>query len=189
MQLFGTATSPFVRHCKIALAQTQQDYEFISVDYATTASDSPMKKMPYLIDKSLVLTDSTAIIMHVRQKASTAAGGSAFLQDVIDLELYTMASTLLDTAVNLFLMEKDGITPDNSSYLQRQYDRLASGFKALDKIVQPEQALATDGHIRSAVLIDWIYFRKRYDLNGFDQLNALLKIAANNSIFKQSTPV
>ena len=47
MKLFGSYTSPFVRHCRIVLAQHQQSYEFIPTDYAQSAQQTPTKRVPY----------------------------------------------------------------------------------------------------------------------------------------------
>ena len=33
MKLFGSYTSPYVRHCRIVLAQNGQDCEFVETDY------------------------------------------------------------------------------------------------------------------------------------------------------------
>lgn len=47
MELYGSYTSPFVRHCRIALLQTQQDCQFIETDAQQSATLSPTKKVPY----------------------------------------------------------------------------------------------------------------------------------------------
>ena len=37
MKLYGNYTSPFVRHCRVALLQQKLDCDFVEIDYAMTA--------------------------------------------------------------------------------------------------------------------------------------------------------
>ena len=41
MKLYGSYTSPFVRHVRIALLETQQAFEFIETDQAGSSAQSP----------------------------------------------------------------------------------------------------------------------------------------------------
>lgn len=183
MELFGSTTSPFVRHCRIALEQAQIPYELKLIDYDTSAKESPLQKMPYLKDGKVFLTDSSSILMHIRKKQ-----GQAFPASVEDFELYTMVNTLADTAVNLFLMEKDGITPEKSDYLTRQQARLKTGFETLNSMIKTTEVLSSDGIIRAACLLDWILFRNRYDLSSYGQLISLVSHAAGNELFIKTDP-
>jgi glutathione S-transferase len=183
IELFGSTTSPFVRHCRIAFKQTEQAFNLQLVDYATSGKNSPMKKVPYLKDDALTLTDSSSIIMHIRQKS-----GAVFPCSVEDFELYTMANTVADTAINLFLLEKDGVTRKQSAYMARQHDRLASGFQALNDAADTNNPLDTDGQIRVACLVDWILFRERYDLSPYHKLTAMLAKASKDPIFMATDP-
>ena len=69
MQLFGSYTSPYVRHCRIALAETGLRGEFIESDTRTSAERSPSQKLPFLQDGELLLTDSSSILRYLREKA------------------------------------------------------------------------------------------------------------------------
>ena len=48
MELFGSYTSPFVRHCRIALLETKTKFSFTETDFETSAKLSPAKKVPFL---------------------------------------------------------------------------------------------------------------------------------------------
>ena len=183
MELFGSTTSPFVRHCRIALEQTKQQYTLSIIDYATSAKESPAQKMPYLKDGQLLLTDSASIVMHTRSQT-----GSQFPTSVDDYEIFTLASTIADTAVNLFLLEKDGITAQQSAYLTRQSERMSTALTALNVLIEPEKGLTTDGHIRAACLVDWILFRKRADLTPYTKLLQLVAQASEDPLFEESNP-
>ena len=76
MKLYGSVTSPYVRHVRVALAQSGFDYTFVEADYAMSAERSPTAKVPFFEDGDLTLTDSTSILKHVREKS-----GMEFLED------------------------------------------------------------------------------------------------------------
>ena len=106
MKLYGSYTSPFVRHCRIALLETGLACEFIETDQAGSAAKSPTKRVPFLEDGDVFLTDSSSILKHIREKA-----GTAFLSSASELDLFAMVNTALDATVNLFFLERDHLPP------------------------------------------------------------------------------
>lgn len=50
MRLFGSYTSPFVRHIRTALADTGMEYEFVETDCSNSAALSPAQRVPFLHD-------------------------------------------------------------------------------------------------------------------------------------------
>ena len=115
-QLFGSYTSPYVRHCRIAFLQEEIPFEFVETSFQESADNSPTKRVPYLRDGNRFLTDSTAILCHIRN-----TGGKALFRDADEANRYFTADTALDTGINIFLLEKDGLT--ESSYITRQKQR------------------------------------------------------------------
>ena len=184
MELFGSTTSPFVRHCRIALEQEQIEYTFTQADYKRSATESPMQKVPYLKDGELYLTDSSSILKYIREKS----GDKHFCADIKEFEHFTMVNTLLDTAINIFLLERSGITADNVNYLQRQKQRLDTGLTALSQWVIPAQVIESDAHIRCACFIDWAIFRERLMFDDHPVLLALLEKAQAEALFQKTNP-
>ena len=182
-KLYGSLLSPFVRHCRIAFAQEQLEYEFIEVDNDTSAKNSPTKKVPYLINEDLLLSDSSSIVKYVREKS-----GKTFLADIHDFELFTMTNTLVDSALNLFLLEKSNVTPDSVGYLARQQSRLNDGLAELNSRFDPAKGLDTDSAIRCVCFIDWALFRERIHIDGLDNLIALREAAAKIDAFASTAP-
>lgn len=184
MELYGSYTSPFVRHCRIALLQTQLKCKFIETDATQSATLSPTKKVPLLIDSDLTLTDSTSILTHLYELV-----GEYFLTDVEDLELYHMSNTVLDACINLFMLAKfDGITPEKSIYLTRQQQRVESGLAAInDKSFSPALPL-TDGEIRLVCFLDWAKLRSVFAVEKYPHLQALLTLANTDANFTKTAP-
>lgn len=182
MKLFGSLASPFVRHCRIALNTAGLDHVF--VETAALASPSPTKRVPFLHDGDLELTDSSSILKHIRNK-----GGQPFLEDIKSFDLYCMANTLADACISLFLSGKlDEASPTDSKYLQRQVARIESGLKELDAQFPSPKLPLDDAQIRLACTIDWGLFRGILDLQDHPNLSALLDVANSWAPFAETSP-
>ncbi len=186
IQLYGTYTSPYVRHCRIALAETGQDYELIETDYAQSARLAPAKRVPFLKAGDRTLNDSLSILKFVRESA-----GQAFLPDVDDSDLFALSNTALDTAINLFLLEKDSLTPDHSGYLARQAARVDEVLDALEKrttALTEKTRDFSDGELRLACFLDWGLFRERISLADYPGLKSFLERLRRYPQFSRTAP-
>lgn len=185
-QLYGTYTSPYVRHCRIALAETGRDYALIETDYSQSARLAPAKRVPFLKAGNLVLNDSLSILKFIRESA-----GRAFLPSLEDCDLFALTNTALDTAINLFLLEKDGLTADDSDYLRRQGQRVADILDTLDRRAATLPASGSDfseGELRLGCFLDWALFRERISLADHIELAAFLKRINEYPAFANSCP-
>lgn len=190
MELYGSYTSPYVRHCRIVIGRTGQDCRFIVTDYAASAAGSPAMRVPYLRDGALQLTDSTSILRYLRERA-----GQPFLANVTELDFFLLVNTALDSCVNLFLLERDGITPAQSPYLARQQQRVSrclQHLEALLDLAQPDSAagFAEDGDalLRLGCFLSWALFRERIDLQPHRRLSAFRERFDANPEFAASHP-
>ncbi len=183
MILYGSYTSPFVRHCRVALAQSGFDFEFVEADYAMSAEKSPTAKVPFFSDGMTDLTDSSSILKFVREKA-----GQQYLKDIEDFELFTMTNTVLDSSINLFLLENEGFGPGQIDYLSRQHNRVESGLNELNRRFSADSDLSLDSSLRCACFLDWALFRDRITLDGLDNLRGLLDSANQIESFTSTSP-
>src|SRR3982751_3928505 len=99
MKLYGSYTSPFVRHCRIAILEGDLICEFVETDQAGSATLSPTKRVPFLEDGEVFLTDSTSILKHLREKS-----GENYLSSTRELNEFCMINTALDATVNIFFL-------------------------------------------------------------------------------------
>ncbi len=183
MKLYGSYTSPFVRHCRVALAQEGFDFEFVEADSALSAERSPTSKVPFFSEGAVQLTDSSSILKYLREKA-----GRVFLADIDDYENFTMVNTTLDSAINLFLLENEGFGAEQINYLARQKARITSGLKALNERLTPDHSMEQDGALRCACFLDWGLFRQRIRLDGLRNLDGLLANAKQVDAFAATAP-
>jgi glutathione S-transferase len=192
MKLYGSYTSPFVRHCRIALLEGQAkgslECEFIETDIVSSGKLSPTKKVPFLNDskngEEIELTDSASILMYLREQS-----GQTFFKSANDFNLFCNVNTVLDASVNLFFLElKDNILPAEGSYLERHRERVLSSLKFFNEQPYSTKAPFTDGELRLACFLDWGLYRKRINIEGLDNLQALLKAARSYGVFSQTAP-
>ena len=166
MELFGSYTSPYVRHIRIALTQTGLEHRFIETDYEQSAEQSPACRVPFMRDGDLMLTDSLSILRHLRDQA-----GHLFFPDLVEFDRFLLVNTAMDSTINLFLLERSGIDPEQVPYLQRQQRRIRQCLQALDEVVNtnsPESG--GDFAIRLGCYLSWALFRQRIELDDYAAL-------------------
>jgi len=187
LTLYGSFTSPYVRHCRIALLETGLECQFSEADTNISARLSPMQKVPFLSYKNnnsdFVISDSAAIIKLIREQK-----GNSFMSSVEEFNLFCAANTLLDTALNLFFLEKDGIISKESSYIQRQESRIQSALLEFEKLNLPRSYPFNDFHLRLACALDWSLYRKRFSLEKFPNLYFFLESIRDYSVFFDTQP-
>ena len=183
MDLFGSYTSPYVRHCRIVLLQLGQPFRFVEANNDMSAKGSPTKRVPYLHDGDRFLTDSSSILQYARQKA-----GQAFLADIDDAERFYLANTGLEATVNVFQLEKDNIAPAQSPYLLRQLARAKSVLETLDAHKLEITDATSDSVLRVACFLGWALFRKRIDLGPHPNLLSFFERAQRIPHFRETSP-
>ena len=195
MKLYGVRTSPYVRHARVALAESGLWWQFEQVT-PDTINLSPTLRVPFLIDNDLTLTDSAVIVRYAREQS-----GQAFLPSVGDHELFALATSVLDTAVNLYLLNigdsaalaevAAGISAIGFSprtYYERQQERIVAGVQGLNQSELEASSPYTDGQIRLACLLDWASYRETIDLSGLNNLSDFLTRMREWPAFAETAP-
>ena len=186
ISLFGSYTSPFVRHCRIALDQAQLDWQFVETDYARSGKESPTKRVPYLQDGDVQLTDSMSILQHIAQQSS-----EPLYQNVNELEQLALINTALDASINIFLLERDKITPENSPYMARQAARVDTIMTLLNSnsglLTVCGESLSLS-QTRLACFLDWAQYRQRIDIAKYPNLAAFLGTSNSFDWFRKTAP-
>lgn len=183
MKLYGSYTSPFVRHCRIVLLETNCACEFIETDQASSAIKSPTKRVPFLEDGELFLTDSIAIVKHLREKA-----GQPFVASTHELNQFCTVNTALDTTANLFFLERDGVDLQGYEYTRRQAARIDSSLAELNNLTLPKNAPYNDVHLRLACYLFWGLFRQRINIDAQQNLQAFLAGIQDYKPFADTAP-
>jgi glutathione S-transferase len=188
MKLFGSYTSPFVRHCRLVLLETHLTCEFIETDTSASAAQSPTQRVPFLQDKNaqgdtIFLTDSLSIVKYLREKA-----GQVFCRDARELDKFCLVSTLMDATVNLFFIKRDGVDINAIPYLQRQAARIDTTLAELNQLPLPSCAPYNDAELRLACFIGWAKLRAQVDFSRFNKLETFYTNCLNYPAFAQTKP-
>ncbi|MCC5856172.1 MAG: glutathione S-transferase family protein [Idiomarina sp.] len=183
MKLYGSFTSPYVRHCRIALEDSGEQYEFVEADYTRSGQESTAQRVPYMQIGTMRLNDSATILKFVREHS-----GGEFFPDLLDFDLFCLVNAALDTCVNLFLLEREGLPADANPYMQRQHGRILSILEHLNARTWPTELPWTDGTIRLMCFLDWAQFRNRVDLTPYPVLLGLLEQARQRNAFIATAP-
>jgi len=183
MKLYGSFTSPFVRHCRIVLLETNQAFEFIETDQAASAVKSPTKRVPFLEDGNLFLTDSSAIIKHLREK-----NGASFCSTTEELNKLCLVNTLLDTVINLFFIKRDGVDISGIPYLQRQIARVQSTLEELHSTTFSLQAPYDDADLRLGCFMGWAKLRNQVDFSVYPALEKFYEGILGYDAFEKTKP-
>ncbi len=183
MKLYGSYTSPFVRHVRMVLIETGLACEFIETDQAASATQSPTKRVPFLEDGDIFLTDSSSILKYLREKA-----GQSFCKTAQELDAFCLVNTALDSTVNLFFIKRDGVDIQAIPYLQRQAARIESTVAELNQFLLPTAAPYNDVHLRLACYMGWSKLRKQVDFSSYANLENFYNGIQDYSPFHATLP-
>ena len=183
MKLYGSYTSPFVRHVRIVLLETDQPFEFIETDQAGSSAKSPTQRVPFLEDGNLFLSDSLSIAKYLREKA-----GQDYCRSPQELDDICLVNTVMDAAVNLFFLKRDGVDISAIPYLQRQAARVQSTLAELNKFTPPLAAPYNDAQLRLACFIGWAKLRNQVDFSAYPNLEKFYAGALNYPPFIATQP-
>lgn len=184
MKLYGSLTSPYARHCRIALIESGLDCELILKAPAEMRGVSPTARIPYLDVGDFQLSDSTSILKYLREKS-----GAQFIPSARELDLFCLSNTVLDSAISILMSKRlDGLEPVQSQYLTRQAARVESCLDDMERRELSTHLPLGDAEIRLACLLDWGLFRQLINLDERPRLQSFLEMARTWSAFSETAP-
>jgi glutathione S-transferase len=193
LKLFGHDASPYVRRVRVVLAELRIPFERDRHGWQDPAAEfvdaSPIQRVPMLdlgpgsavrhVFESRVITALLYSLPHPRPE------GDPPFQDVLldpslallDQNVISVADAAQDSLVNLFLLEPDGIRPEQASYLRRQVARARGCLDWLERTYRGKRTLAPGklayADVAVMTLLGWIRFRNRLDLAPWSGLLAM----------------
>lgn len=217
LSLYGTVTSPFVRRVRIVADELGIATTLVDVNVPEHAAEfrglSPVWKVPVATWRGRTLLDS-----HTITELLMAEAGPGPLRPFDPLDCgarnaITVADGAADALINGFYLAKDGIAPEQSSYLAKQHQRAAAALGWLDARVRGGRVFAdepsdvdephgvdgdndeagnspTVGLVEIALFtaLDWMRFRHTYPIDRHPNLVAFLAIHAERPSFAVTRP-
>lgn len=181
LRIYGTFTSPYVRRVRVLAHELGVDQEL--VDTTTDAGQAelrarnPLWKVPSAELDGQLIFDSRVISRRLAEaQAPTGAIGPLAAADVEAENLTTVIDGTLDALINCFYLGRDGVSPADASYLQKQQDRAAASMAWIEARVASRPGGAGDfGLVEIALCTtaEWMSFRQTYAVEGHPAIAAL----------------
>lgn len=196
LTLYGTTTSPYVRRVRVVAQELG-----VPVSLVNTFEDegqkqmrarNPIWKVPTASVGELDMFDSRTICAFLLHTHGPEPLAAVQIDNVHELNLLNVIDGALDALINVFYLNKDGVTAKSSSYVAKQLERAnnamtwletwASGpwLSQVQKLGLCEIAMVTT--------IDWMRFRSTYDVAQHPKLVELAAQWAERESFASTLP-
>jgi len=168
MKLVGSKTSPYVRKCRVILAERALPFEFIE-ESAWTANTTvprynPLNKVPALVlDDGESIYDSRVVCEYL----DAISGGGLLPQDPVQrakVRRYeALGDGLADAGITTFLERKREAARQDPAWIARQLDKIKAAVSTLEAALGSRQYLGGDridmADIACACAFFWSEFR------------------------------
>ena len=185
MILYGHDTSPYVRRVRVLLAEKGLPFDRDDASWTNPSAAvlrlNPMLRVPALVDGEQTLLDSKLIATYLCERYPQAPppppAGHLPLQPTQwhpehrwdDENTLLTTDAALDSAINVFLLELDGIPAAQAPYLGRQQQRIRGCLTWLDSKLAagPTFHPGVFAPIDIALMcaLQWMQFRNRYPVH------------------------
>ena len=189
IKLYGHDTSPYVYRIRLLLAELGIPFErdvhgWMSDPSPEFLANSPIKRLPMLdrgpeakvrfVYDSRVIASVLYTMPH--SKVSTDLQPTLYAAELAELDqnILSALDAGLDSAINLFLLEKDGVKRESVAYLQRQAARVEECLHWVNDLYGGKITLTlgrlafTD--IAVVAKIQWLRFRNLTDVSRYPNL-------------------
>ncbi len=200
--LYGTTTSPFVRRVRVVALEKGIDLTLVPTQtdagQAALRLVSPIWKIPVAVfDDGRVVYDSRVIIDELTRDgwATMRTPASDLRGRVDDENAINMIDEALLALVRRFYTVKDGGSVDNA-WFDKEQARTTAILQHLDSLVVGDHLTARAAHdggfgrVELALVsaLQWMAFRKTFDLSVTPKLQALLTSWATRPSLQQTQP-
>ena len=194
MKLFGHDTSPYVRRVRVLLHEmgitVERDFSSWVAPSSELSKSNPLMRVPVVRDGKKTLLDSKLIAeylyAHYANKLleqATAPPLSPTLWHTShrfeDENIVLAIDAATDSAINILLLELDGVSRAQSPYLGRQLERVERCMHWLDQSLAGRTTVWDDvfsfSDIALHCALDWMLYRQRYPVAQHANLVCLLR--------------
>lgn len=170
MELIGSNTSPFVRRIRLLLAGLPYTYTQLDIyaeGRAALARQTPILKVPVLIDNNQPIYDSRVIARYLQQ---THGIGEPLSWE--EENRLTIIDAALESLVMLLLGQRSGLDTSTEVMIYRlQRERIARSLDSLEhEVMEGNFRLWRYPAICLYTLLDWADFRALINLRDYPRL-------------------
>lgn len=195
LTLYYTVNSPYARKVRVALAEKRIEHRAEKLVARPPAegriypesyeSLTPNLRIPMLVAEGKPIWESNLILEYLLRTYPRQNGGGeppfapAFTREAHHLDdLLTIQTieTLLNSALNIFALRRDGVLRESVPYLRREADRTQAILDWLEARVTPEGFIPGEfsvSDLNLACALTWIEFRQPVPWRGRPKLERL----------------
>jgi glutathione S-transferase len=190
-QLYFSPNSPYARKVRIVLAEKDLAFEAKPIDTNNLPEGyrhlNPNLRVPVLADGERTLFESNVILDYLLRTYPEQPAGAARPPLAAsltrperhwdDMLVLVTVETLLDTGLNLFQLTRDGIRPEQASYLRKELARTQTCLDWLETRFTPEGYAPGQWSIQDLNLVcalTWADFRKPFAWRGRKNLERVV---------------
>lgn len=210
LKLFGHDPSPFVRRVRILLAELGIPFERDTNNWITPTAEfaaaSPIMRLPMLDRgegaRTRYVYDSRVIaeVAYEVARGTTPLAGEPKVQATLwnaaledeDKNVLSTIDAALESAVNVFLLERDGIGSTQAPYLARQAARVDACLAWLEARYAGRATLSPGAlafvDMALVSMVGWLRFRARADVARYPALLAVEAAHAARPTFSSTIP-
>lgn len=171
--VYGTLTSPYVRRVRAVAHELGAEVDLVDAftedGQAQLRAASPLWKVPAAkIDGTLVFDSSVIVDTLIRRDggATSDAVEPIAPDDLRTRNIVTVVDGVLDALINVFYLDKDGISAAQSTYVTKQLDRARASMGWLDEQLDgvwlsPNRRFGV-AELALTTTLGWMRFRDRY---------------------------
>ncbi|MFO7567425.1 MAG: glutathione S-transferase family protein [Enhygromyxa sp.] len=180
LRIYGTHTSPYVRRVRIVAHELGLEHELIDTatedGLAALQALTPIWKVPVVELDNVPVFDSAVINETLLRLHGPGPLAPPDPHDLILRNVITVIDGALDSLINCFYLNRDGVDAEQAPYLQKHQDRAASAMAWLDERAKDGWLSPTKSfglaEIALCTALGWMRFRDTYAI---DRHPALLR--------------
>ena len=191
IKLFYGPNSPYTRKVRVVLRekglQFQEELTDLGAPSAEFAAANPNMRIPCMVDGEHTLFESNVMLDYLLKTypGVKEEGAQPPLTESLtrperhweDMMVIVTIETLLDSALNLFFMSRDGLTPEQAPFMNREQARIQSGLDWLEARAAPEgfwPGAFSIMDLNLVIALVWGDFRGMFKWNGRPRLEAIV---------------
>lgn len=174
--------SPYSRKIRVILEEKGLDYEAVTIQAADADTSfnalNPARRVPAFVDGELTLFESNVIVEYLLktypQNMSTTSEPLAVAMCreehyYSDLLILNAIETMLDSGLTLLQMRNNGISADQSEYLQREQGRIQIILDWLEERATSAgfvPGVLSIQDLNLVIALQWCNYRGMFDWSG-----------------------
>lgn len=193
--LYGTPTSPYARRVRVVALELGVDFDMVDTrdedGQAQLRRVTPLWKVPVVeTDDGAELLDShaaTEYLLRIYNRQSLRSYSSTSIRE---RSIITVIDGALDALVNVMYLGRDGVTCEQSAYLQKQRDRARTAMAWVEEQCSEsgfDRGLGL-AEIALVTTTEWMKFRGAYPYEEHPRIAKVTEHVGRRASFLATAP-